>query len=196
MPKFYAVRQGRETGIFESWAICEKQVKGFPGAIYKSFKTRQEAEAFMNQGARPQTTDNAYPCAYVDGSYDKHTHSFSFGAVILASPDEEAHFSQAFTDTALADLRNVAGEMKGSEFAIQYALDHGWAALTIYYDYLGIEHWATGTWKRNLPETQAYHAFCQDAFLRLTVHFVKVKSHSGNHYNDLADKLARRAINL
>ncbi|MDZ7962838.1 MAG: ribonuclease H family protein [Aulosira sp. DedQUE10] len=42
--KYYAVLHGRETGIFTSWAECEKQIKGFSGAVYKSFKTRREAE--------------------------------------------------------------------------------------------------------------------------------------------------------
>ncbi len=43
--KYYAVIKGRQTGIFTSWSQCEKQVKGFSGAIYKSFNTREEAEA-------------------------------------------------------------------------------------------------------------------------------------------------------
>ncbi|BAY29709.1 hypothetical protein NIES2107_15530 [Nostoc carneum NIES-2107] len=45
--KYYAVLHGRETGIFTSWAECEKQIKGFSGAVYKSFKTRGEAEAAL-----------------------------------------------------------------------------------------------------------------------------------------------------
>ncbi len=45
--KYYAVLYGRETGIFTSWAECEKQIKGFSGAVYKSFKTRGEAEAAL-----------------------------------------------------------------------------------------------------------------------------------------------------
>ena len=39
------VWKGRKTGIFTSWAECEKQVKGFVAAEYKSFGSRQEAEA-------------------------------------------------------------------------------------------------------------------------------------------------------
>ena len=39
--KFYAVRQGRKTGMFLTWDECKKQVMGYPGAIYKSFGTRR-----------------------------------------------------------------------------------------------------------------------------------------------------------
>lgn len=63
--KYYAVMKGRKTGIFTSWEKCEEQVKGFKGAIYKSFSTREEAEAALstithqpsNQtGQRPKVT--------------------------------------------------------------------------------------------------------------------------------------------
>lgn len=35
--KFYVVWEGRTKGIYETWEECEKQVKGFQGAKYKSF---------------------------------------------------------------------------------------------------------------------------------------------------------------
>lgn len=44
--KFYAVRKGRKTGVFATWALCQEQIKGFSGAEYKSFATKEEAEAF------------------------------------------------------------------------------------------------------------------------------------------------------
>lgn len=43
--KYYVVWKGRKTGIFTTWADCEKQVKGFVDAQYKSFETSKEAEA-------------------------------------------------------------------------------------------------------------------------------------------------------
>jgi ribonuclease HI len=43
--KYYVVWKGRKTGIFTTWADCEKQVKGFVGAQYKAFGSSREAEA-------------------------------------------------------------------------------------------------------------------------------------------------------
>lgn len=43
--KYYVVWKGRKSGIFTSWAECEKQVKGFAAAQYKSFDSLKEAEA-------------------------------------------------------------------------------------------------------------------------------------------------------
>lgn len=44
---FYAVRVGRNIGIFNTWAECEAQVKGFAGAEYKGFAVREDAETYM-----------------------------------------------------------------------------------------------------------------------------------------------------
>lgn len=41
--KYYVVWEGKETGIFDSWAACQEQIKGYPSARYKSFKNKQLA---------------------------------------------------------------------------------------------------------------------------------------------------------
>jgi ribonuclease HI len=43
--KYYVVWKGRKTGIFTTWAECEKQVKGFVGAQFKAFGSEAEADA-------------------------------------------------------------------------------------------------------------------------------------------------------
>ena len=47
MAKFYAVKAGKQTGILESWEECKASVEGFPGAKYKSFSKREDAEAYL-----------------------------------------------------------------------------------------------------------------------------------------------------
>ncbi|MEM1001189.1 MAG: viroplasmin family protein [Bacteroidota bacterium] len=42
--KFYTVWQGHHTGVFESWDDCKAQITDYKGAIYKSFKTFEEAK--------------------------------------------------------------------------------------------------------------------------------------------------------
>ena len=44
--KYYAVKQGRKPGVYETWDECKEQVDGYSGAIYKSFKSRIDAEEF------------------------------------------------------------------------------------------------------------------------------------------------------
>ncbi|MFO7721671.1 MAG: ribonuclease H family protein [Bacteroidales bacterium] len=42
--KFYVVWEGREKGIFKTWAECQASVGGHPGAKYMGFETLAEAE--------------------------------------------------------------------------------------------------------------------------------------------------------
>lgn len=49
MAYYYAVKIGENPGIYSSWAECEKQVKGYPNAQFKKWKTREEAEAYINE---------------------------------------------------------------------------------------------------------------------------------------------------
>ena len=42
--KYYVVWYGRKTGIFATWADCQKQINGYPGAKYKSFISLQLAK--------------------------------------------------------------------------------------------------------------------------------------------------------
>lgn len=48
--KYYAVRVGRQTGVYDNWADCEAQVKGFKGAKYKSFASKSIAEHALEHG--------------------------------------------------------------------------------------------------------------------------------------------------
>ena len=47
MSKYYAVKKGRNIGIFNTWDECLESTKGFPGAIFKSFNSEEEAKAFL-----------------------------------------------------------------------------------------------------------------------------------------------------
>lgn len=49
-PKFYAVRVGKEPGVYYSWAECLNQVRGFPKAVFKSFTSLTDAENFVTNG--------------------------------------------------------------------------------------------------------------------------------------------------
>ena len=213
--KFYAVKQGRKTGVFLTWDDCKKQVMGYPGAIYKSFGTREEAEAYLGvTGAqtdqkdreagitrsvssgnnKSENTENAVEI-YVDGSYHAATKEFSYGMVVLVDGKEEK-FSQKMTDPELAQMRNVAGEIKGSEAAMQYALDHEIPSIIIYHDYQGIASWCNGDWKANKPGTIAYRDFYREASRKIKIQFRKVKGHSNDKYNDMVDQLAKEALGI
>jgi len=47
MKFYYAVQKGRHPGVYENWSDCQREVTGAAGAVFKKFKNRAEAEAFV-----------------------------------------------------------------------------------------------------------------------------------------------------
>ena len=93
-------------------------------------------------------------------------------------------------------MRNVAGEIEAAKIAMNYCIDNNINNLILYFDYEGIEKWCLGLWKTNKEGTTKYKKFYDNIKDKLNVEFVKVKAHSGNKYNDEADKLAKKAIGI
>lgn len=79
-------------------------------------------------------------------------------------------------------------------YAVQWAIKNGYHNLELRYDYEGIEKWAQGEWKAKNTLTQKYANFMKSKSDILKISYQKVKAHSGDHYNEEADKLAKAAL--
>ena len=80
--KFYGVKVGRAPGVYDTWDEAEAQVKGFEGALHKSFATRAPAEKYVASPPAPgfvstrgrasigggQRAVFAYPAELMDGA--------------------------------------------------------------------------------------------------------------------------------
>ncbi|KIV99967.1 uncharacterized protein PV09_08478 [Verruconis gallopava] len=73
--KFYAVKAGHKPGIYHTWADCKEQITGYKGAIYKSFVSLTDAEAYIKGDdtvGSPNSTPKKYyaiQCGRVPGVY-------------------------------------------------------------------------------------------------------------------------------
>ena len=190
--KIYAVRKGHKTGLFATWAECQKAVSGYSGAEFRGFTEKEEALAFLNM----ETTGNVsgdkakeaagivevpenMVIAYVDGSFEKSIGRYAFGCVILTPDGQEIRKS---------------GSGSGSMTAVNWAIENKYPAVEIRYDYEGVEKWVTGVWRAKTPLTSKYAAHMQEAGKKVQISFCKIAAHTGNHYNEEADQLAKSAL--
>lgn len=207
--KYYAVAKGKTPGIYFNWEDCKAQIEHFSGAVYKGFSTLAEAEKFINKatgGYEEKTKQETFSLeeevstekhlvAYVDGSYEDSMKQYAYGCVLVL-PEETVTLNGSSADADMVSMRNVAGEITGSCEAIDWAVQHGYQSITIYYDYEGIEKWANDIWKANKSGTQRYKAFIADKRQMIDISFRKVAAHTGVKYNEMADKLAKEALGI
>jgi len=48
MAKYYVVFAGRKPGVYDTWEECNKQVNGYSGAVFRSYRTKAEAEKALD----------------------------------------------------------------------------------------------------------------------------------------------------
>ena len=104
-----------------------KQVKGYSGAEYKSFGTREEAETYIINSQPSNNTLNDSEKEniigihiYVDGSYSDTVKCAAYGYVVVED-DREIYrdYSTVIDDI---EIRNVAGELQATIEAINWAI--------------------------------------------------------------------------
>ena len=214
--KFYAVRVGRTPGIYQTWNQAEEQIKGFSGAEYKTFFTEKEAIKYLSFEETKESiepSDKASDMnrkieleiknlqageviAFVDGSHSldaDEKEKYSFGVFLITNESEDSLY-KAFVDKAYMESRNIAGEIEGVKQAILWAIENKKQKIKIFYDYAGIEKWATKEWNAKVKISQEYSKFFDEKSKLINVEFEHVKAHSGIVYNEKADELAKRAL--
>lgn len=215
MSKFYAVKKGYQVGIFTDWDSCKKSVNGFSGAVYKSFKTLPEAKSFIDPDVHtmiscsdtlsvpsvtPQhsyslgdcnTSDNII--VYTDGSCCDNVGGY--GCVIIDNVSKT--MTKCYGRVPYTPCTNNIAEL----YAVLSALESTQGKITIYTDSkytIGcltqwINSWMNNGWKTstgNLVQNKELIQQIYDLMRSRHVTFNHVYGHTGNTFNELADKLA------
>lgn len=209
--KFYSVAVGRETGVFESWSEAEALVKGFPGAMFKGFPTREEAKVWLahpvygsgaGSGKKKKKVEHHkvdHPAdeiaIYTDGGAINNPGPGGYGIVILDG-DLQQELSGGFRFTT-----NNRMELTACIIALTQ-LEQKDKAITLYSDsrYVvnGINKGWAAKWRRNgWRKADGKEAVNQDLWARLLeciaglkITFKWVRGHSGHPLNERCDRLA------
>lgn len=201
---FYAVVLTDGTkSICDTWDKAKTLIASCPkNALYKGFKTKDEAEAFIAnptykkpEAEKPVYSDTPNNCtAYVDGSFNAVTGVWGSGVILFDNSDPDNRRISKDSGTDYAEQRNVTGEIQAAMTAAEYAARHGYKEITIYHDYQGIASWVTGEWKANNEQTRLYRAAMLSC--DIDIKFVKVKGHSGDELNEAVDRIAKEACGV
>jgi ribonuclease HI len=194
--KYYVVKIGITPGIYESWEECQKQVLHYPKAEYKSFSDLNQAQDYLN-GSNNQDLDlikdlnDNYLVAYTDGSYNMHKQLVGYGAVLFhINFDEPKQLHGSSNEERFLKEHNISGEVLAVLMILEYAKANLHTKVKIYHDLAHLGLWYNGTYKANSNVAQYYLAEIAK-YSNISLSFVKVKGHSNNKYNELADKLAK-----
>ena len=236
MSKYYAIKNGYIPGIYKTWPEAQKQVNGFKGAVYKSFKTEEEANNYLNnkinyevinQVMDEQVTKvtNKSKCKkiiYKDGAYKPILEHFD---IIIYTDGSSVNYVGGYgfvvlTNNGMIDphfghidghCTNQAAELSAIYHALNYIIkselsmaikgkilirsdsNYSIKSLTQYIN----------TWKRNGYLTAEKEPIKNKELIinisnlldQLNVKFEHVRSHEGEYYNEMADKLADQGVN-
>lgn len=142
MGKFYAVLVGNKTGVFNSWVECEAQVKGFKGALYKSYPTKELAQAAIaeysersNNVSTGLSTDYIKDSLSVDAACSNNPGEMEYQCVNTATSE------QVFASKVFPVGTNNIGEFLAVADALKYLHENDDHTTPIYSDSVSAIAW-------------------------------------------------------
>jgi ribonuclease HI len=213
--KFYAIAVGRKPGIYGNWPAAQAQVKGYPGAKFKGFPTRAEAEQWLDNpsGSGPAgdkrkghatvsaSPDDTSPKAgevtiYTDGGARFNPGPGGYGIVIIDQEGGRQELSGGYRHTT-----NNRMELMGCIVALR-SMKQWQGTITLYSDSSYVVNGISKGWAKNWRKNGWIKSDKQPAInpdlwaelldlvegMRIT--FKWVKGHAGHPMNERCDELA------
>ena len=169
--KFYTVKVGRTPGVYETWAECESQVKQFPGAKFKSFLTRSEAERALAQGWETGVGKGIAVKPHKFAQTDNYIkNSLSVDAACSGNPGEMEYQcvdtdtgEQIFASKLYPHGTNNIGEFLAIVDALRYLHEKGDKSTPVYSDSVSAIAWVRNERvKTNLYRTEKTEELFKD----------------------------------
>jgi len=215
--KYYAIASGHKPGIYDNWPAAQAQVNGYPGAEFKGFPTRKEAEEWLKKPTfrpmagkannkatvKPLNSDispkGGEVTIYTDGGSLNNPGPGGYGVVQIYN-DVRKELSGGYKLTT-----NNRMELMACIVALR-ELEYRDVPVTLYSDssYVvnGInkgwaKKWRANNWIKSTDKKPAVNPDLWAELLELVenleITFRWVKGHAGNPLNERCDELAVRS---
>lgn len=146
--KYYTVWVGNTPGVYDSWDECQKQIKGFNGAKFKSFESKEEAEKAFDEnysnhignkaeGQKPKVDPNSSEIEQnslaVDAACSGNPGKMEYRGVYVGNGQQLFHFGP------IHGTNNI-GEFLAIVHGLAYLKQKGWN-MPIYTDSVNALLW-------------------------------------------------------
>lgn len=113
MGKYYAVQQGRSTGVYTSWSEAQAATKGYSGAVHKSFNNASDAAAFASSSGGYSSSSSSGGGG--GGGSTTSSGSHSYGVVLRCSVSSYGSSgSYSGRSSVSSSQRSSRGSSRGS----------------------------------------------------------------------------------
>ncbi len=212
--KFYAIRKGRQPGVYLTWPEAERQVKGYGGAIFKGFATAEEAEKWLTgdeiaiSSRKPVRRQQKQPVVprpkedeifiYTDGGAVNNPGPGGYGVVLLDG-NEKREISGGFRRTTNNRMELTAAivaleEVLPTDKKIMLFSDSSYLVNGV------MKKWVNSWQKNGWVKADKSPVLNVDLWKRIfhlckggDIVFKWVKGHAGNPCNERCDTLALQA---
>ncbi|UQS82211.1 ribonuclease H family protein [Bombilactobacillus folatiphilus] len=217
MKKYYAVKSGRQPGIYQTWADCQRQVTGFSGAQFKSFVTLAQAQAFLESDGTKSTASTSAPTPiiqlYTDGG-TRNTGNVHGGHVNATDKAAWAYLivtpAQRYSDSqgclgATNNQMELLALLQGLKQLINLNLQYEAILVTMDSRYVlnainkhWLQNWQRRGWKKAdgqpVLNVQLWQAFVKLLPTFPRIQFVWTKGHADNAGNVFVDRLLNKTM--
>lgn len=200
MEKVYAVRKGKQPGLYFSWIECKEQIEGYPGAEFKSFEDLYEANEFLKGNKGNIDLAKKYKLyernwnsavAFVGGSCDTNENICAYGVLLIY----QGEVIELCGKVKIAAGQSMQGDLIGIRAAMNYCINHKITSLIVIHKNTSVYYMKTTSIQSSTKnEMAAFIERYNYAMKHINIEFIYDNSKPPNEYSEYAKKLSLASL--
>jgi len=176
--------------LIRTFKLAENQVNSID---FTHIDNKKNSE---NKSENDKTFEKNLIKIYVDGSFNEKTKKAGWAFCILKD-FKIIQEDYGIYDESEDNTKQVIGEIYALYKSLLWLNENKIKEAYIYYDYKGIGKWIYGEWKIKNKNIEEIVGRIKKQIIEnnLKLKFIKIDAHSGDYFNELVDKLAKKGSN-